>query len=245
MKRGDIFLFNRTNSPELVGKTAVWDRDEPTPTPGICSECDSGKKVVLPDYVSAFRNSAYGKKMLYRQGEALEQYVELQSAGEFCRMELPVPEIAIQRRFAKTVSKLRNLKKSVWPDRRRPPTYSALSCNWHSEASLPLQEICKTDVRVIAHDRRSAVDALFDARQFLRLLNPQPSLDVWQFLDSPPKGTLLWKAPTPLEYGSLWMALPSTFSDKDEGTFPALNASDESFCEEAARHRGLSPEEAA
>ena len=81
--------------------------------------------------------------------------------------------------------------------------------------------------------------------KFLRLLNAQPALDAWTFLDLPPTGTALWKAPTPTEYGSLWMALPNTFSDKDEGMFPALNASDESFCDEAARHLGLSPEEAA
>lgn len=81
--------------------------------------------------------------------------------------------------------------------------------------------------------------------KFIRLLNPQPAFDVWQFLDPPTKGTVIWKAPIPAEYGSVWMALPNTFSDKDEGMFPALNASDESFCDEAARHFGLSPEEAA
>lgn len=81
--------------------------------------------------------------------------------------------------------------------------------------------------------------------KLIRLLNPQPALDVWQFLDPPPKGTVICNAPTPAEYGSIWMALPNTFSDKDEGMFPALNASDESFCDEAARHFGLSPEEAA
>ena len=80
--------------------------------------------------------------------------------------------------------------------------------------------------------------------KFLRLLNPQPAVDVWQFLDPPPMGTVIWKAPTPIEYGALWMALPNTFSDKAEGMFPALNASDESFCEEIARHFGLSTEEA-
>ena len=80
--------------------------------------------------------------------------------------------------------------------------------------------------------------------KFLRLLDPQPALDAWRFLDPPPTGTVLCKAPTPAEYGSLWMALPSSFSDKDEGMFPALNASDDAFCAEAARHLGLSPEEA-
>lgn len=80
--------------------------------------------------------------------------------------------------------------------------------------------------------------------KFLRLLNPQPAIDVWRFLAPPIKGMVIWKASTPSEYGALWMALPNTFSDKVEGMFPALNASDETFCEEAAGHFGMSPEEA-
>jgi len=80
--------------------------------------------------------------------------------------------------------------------------------------------------------------------KFSRLLNPTPAVDVWHFLHPPPRGTVIWKAPTPIEYGALWMALPNTFTDRAEGMFPALNASDESFCEEAARHFGWSPEEA-
>lgn len=98
--------------------------------------------------------------------------------------------------------------------------------------SLPMSDE-QPLMRYLAHDK------------FIRLLNPQPAFDVWQFLDPPPKGTAIWKAPTPAEYGSIWMASPNTFSDKEEGMFPALNASDESFCDEAARHLGLSPEEAA
>jgi hypothetical protein len=82
--------------------------------------------------------------------------------------------------------------------------------------------------------------------KFLRLLDAQPALDGWHFLDPPTKGTVIWKAQTPVEYGSLWMSLPLLFhaNDPDEGMFPALNASDASFCDEAARHLGLSPEEA-
>lgn len=81
--------------------------------------------------------------------------------------------------------------------------------------------------------------------KFLRLLNPQPALEVWSFLDPPRKGRETWKASTPLEYGSLWMALPQAFKkDPDEGTFPALNASDESFSNAAARPLRLSAEEA-
>lgn len=108
VKRGDL-LFNRTNSPELVGKTAVWDRDEPYAYAGYLFRVRFDEKVVLPDYVSAFLNSAYGKKMLFAKAKPSNNMSNF-SAGEFCRIDLPVPEIALQRQFAKTVAKAKNLK---------------------------------------------------------------------------------------------------------------------------------------
>lgn len=109
VKRGDL-LFNRTNSPELVGKTAVWDRDEPYAYAGYLFRVRFDEKVVLPDYVSAFLNSAYGKKMLFAKAKPSNNMSNF-SAGEFCRINLSVPEIALQRRFAKTVAVVKKLKK--------------------------------------------------------------------------------------------------------------------------------------
>ena len=81
--------------------------------------------------------------------------------------------------------------------------------------------------------------------KLMRLLNPtRPAVKVWRFLDPPTNGTVICRAPIPVEYGALWMALPNTFVDKAEGMFPALNASDESFCDEVARHFDWPPEEA-
>jgi len=108
VKRGDL-LFNRTNSPELVGKTAVWDRDEPYAYAGYLFRVRFDEKVVLPDYVSAFLNSAYGKKMLFARAKPSNNMSNF-SAGEFCRIELPVPEIGLQRRFAKAVVEVKRLK---------------------------------------------------------------------------------------------------------------------------------------
>lgn len=108
VKRGDL-LFNRTNSPELVGKTAVWDRDEPYAYAGYLFRVRFDEKVAMPDYISAFLNSAYGKKMLFAKAKPSNNMSNL-SAGEFCRIELPVPDIALQRRFSKTVAQTKHLK---------------------------------------------------------------------------------------------------------------------------------------
>lgn len=78
--------------------------------------------------------------------------------------------------------------------------------------------------------------------KFVRLLDPAPAFESWSFLDPAPKGRFV-RYPSP-SLGVLWMSLPHKFRDQDEGTFPALNADDESYCDCMARHLGLSPEEA-
>lgn len=59
LNKGDL-LFNRTNSPELVGKTAVYKNK-----PQKCSFASYLIRVALidvePDYVSAFINSVFGR----------------------------------------------------------------------------------------------------------------------------------------------------------------------------------------
>nr|WED69179.1 hypothetical protein PJ912_03420 [Pectobacterium colocasium] len=60
--KGDL-LFNRTNSKELVGKTAVYDRDEPVAIAGYLIRVrtnDKGNSY----YLSGYLNSSHGKKNL-------------------------------------------------------------------------------------------------------------------------------------------------------------------------------------
>ena len=108
VKCGDL-LFNRTNSPELVGKTAVWDRDESYAYAGYLFRVRFDENVVLPDYVSAFLNSAYGKRMLFAKAKPSNNMSNF-SAGEFCRIEFPVPVIDVQRRFRAVVKDVRDMK---------------------------------------------------------------------------------------------------------------------------------------
>jgi type I restriction enzyme, S subunit len=51
----------------------------------------------------------YGKKMLFAKAKPSNNMSNF-SAGEFCRIELPVPEIALQRWFAKEVAEVKTLK---------------------------------------------------------------------------------------------------------------------------------------
>jgi hypothetical protein len=54
------------------------------------------ENLALPDCVLAFMNSTYGKKMLFAKAKPSNNMSNF-SAGEFCRIELPVSEIGLQR----------------------------------------------------------------------------------------------------------------------------------------------------
>jgi len=62
VRKGDI-LFNRTNSADLVGKTAIFQEDEPYAFAGylVRARVSNGNR---PEYVSGYLNSPHGKKVL-------------------------------------------------------------------------------------------------------------------------------------------------------------------------------------
>jgi hypothetical protein len=62
VRNGDI-LFNRTNSADLVGKTAVFRESNPYVFAGYLVRLRVNEKAD-PEYVSAYLNSPYGKAIL-------------------------------------------------------------------------------------------------------------------------------------------------------------------------------------
>lgn len=85
---GDV-LFNRTNSPELVGKTAVFKGESPAIFAGYlirvqCSEA------ILPDYLSYCLNSPAGRKWSWQvKSDGVSQSnINAQKLAEF-KIELP------------------------------------------------------------------------------------------------------------------------------------------------------------
>jgi type I restriction enzyme S subunit len=96
VRRGDL-LFNRTNSKELVGKTCVYNRDEIMVLAGFVVRVRLNKKA-LPEFVSAFLNTDFSKKMLFNKcktaiGQANINAQELQSIGIY------IPPIEKQKKF--------------------------------------------------------------------------------------------------------------------------------------------------
>jgi len=102
---GDL-LFNRTNSPELVGKTAVWDRDERYAFAGYLIRVRFNQKRVLPEYVSGFLNSPYGKRLLFAKAKPSINMSNI-SPTELKRLSIPVPSLAIQWHYVEVLAKVK------------------------------------------------------------------------------------------------------------------------------------------
>lgn len=104
VRRGDL-LFNRTNSPELVGKTAVWDRDESFAFAGYLIRVRFDESRVLPDFVSHCLNSASGKRLLAATAKPSNNMSNI-SASELRRLRIPIPPLELQRQFAEIVKRV-------------------------------------------------------------------------------------------------------------------------------------------
>ncbi len=105
VRRGDL-LFNRTNSPELVGKTAVWDRDDEFAFAGYLVRVRLNGRLALPEYVSAVLNSESGKAMLRSVAKPSINMSNISASG-FRRLRIPLPPLALQERFQKAERQVR------------------------------------------------------------------------------------------------------------------------------------------
>ena len=96
VRRGDV-LFNRTNSRELVGKTCVYDRDEMMVLAGFVIRVRVNDKV-LPEFLSAFLNTDFSKKMLLGMCKTAIGQANI-NAKEMQNISLYIPPIALQQQF--------------------------------------------------------------------------------------------------------------------------------------------------
>lgn len=106
VKKGDV-LFNRTNSKELVGKTCVFDLDEPMVIAGYIIRVRVNKKV-LPSYLSAVLNSEYGKQTLADMCKAIVGQANI-NAQELQGIALLIPPIELQHAFDQFVDQINKL----------------------------------------------------------------------------------------------------------------------------------------
>ena len=104
-------LFNRTNSKELVGKTAVYRRKEPMAFAGYLVRGIANDESDT-EYISAFLNLPHGKAILKGMCKNIIGMANI-NAEEFKSIKIPKPPVALQRRFAKIVHSTEQKKKTL------------------------------------------------------------------------------------------------------------------------------------
>ncbi len=102
VKRGDL-LFNRTNSKELVGKTAVYERREEMVIAGYLIRVRTNAKG-NPYYLWGYLNSDHGKKTLSSMCKTIVGMANI-NAQELQNIKIMIPPIQTQNRFAYIVEK--------------------------------------------------------------------------------------------------------------------------------------------
>jgi len=99
-RKGDL-LFNRTNSKELVGKTAVFESDTPMAIAGYLIRVRTNEKAT-PQYISSYLNSSHGKTTLMAMCKSIVGMANI-NAQELQDIPILIPPIELQRKYSEFV----------------------------------------------------------------------------------------------------------------------------------------------
>lgn len=101
-------LFNRTNSAELVGKTAIYLGEEPLAYAGYLVRVRANTEND-PEYLAAFLNTLYAKRILRSMCKSIIGMANI-NAREMQNIKIPRPPLHLQREFARRISAVRSIK---------------------------------------------------------------------------------------------------------------------------------------
>ena len=107
VRTGDV-LFNRTNSAELVGKTAIYREANPMAYAGYLIRLRVNRKYE-PEYLAAFLNTMYAKRVLRSMCKSIIGMANI-NATELQALRIPVPTHPVQHEFAGCITAVEKLK---------------------------------------------------------------------------------------------------------------------------------------
>jgi len=105
--KGDL-LFNRTNSKELVGKTAVYREEIPMAFAGYLVKLETNTNA-NPEYISAYLNSKHGKLVLLNMAKSIVGMANI-NAEELKKIKILKPPLELQNQFSQKVHKIEEQK---------------------------------------------------------------------------------------------------------------------------------------
>ncbi|MDF2456215.1 MAG: putative Restriction modification system, type hsdS [Cytophagaceae bacterium] len=107
VKKGDI-LFNRTNSKELVGKTAIWNTNDVMAIAGYLIRVRVNEKA-NPFFIWAYLNSKHGKLTLENMCKSIVGMANI-NAQELQDIKILLPPIEKQNKFAALIEQIKKQK---------------------------------------------------------------------------------------------------------------------------------------
>lgn len=108
VQRGDL-LFNRTNSQELVGKMAVWQRDDHFAFAGYLVRLRVNPAIADPAFVSCWFNTPEMKTLLRTRAKPSINMSNI-NANEVLTFPIVLPPLPEQRRIAEVLDRAEALR---------------------------------------------------------------------------------------------------------------------------------------
>lgn len=108
--KGEL-LFNRTNSKELVGKSAAFREEKPMAYAGYLVKL-TPNKLANSEFISGYLNSKYGKALLRSMAKNIIGMANI-NAKELGNIKIYVPPIELQNKFAEIVTNIEEQKAIV------------------------------------------------------------------------------------------------------------------------------------
>jgi len=111
LKNRDV-LFNRTNSPDLVGKTAVWNIGTGYTFAGYLIRIELDEDILNPYFFSGYFNSDFGKKVLKNKARLSGNLANI-STTTLLKQKILLPPTHLQKRYELLYIKLDAIKEQL------------------------------------------------------------------------------------------------------------------------------------
>lgn len=105
--KGEV-LFNRTNSKELVGKTAVYKENEPMAYAGYLVKAIPNERAT-GEFIAAYMNTKYVKSKLLNMAKNIVGMANI-NAEEFKKIDIYIPPVELQNEYIKFIEQVDKLK---------------------------------------------------------------------------------------------------------------------------------------